>query len=273
MPAQLAYVYDGSFDGLLTAVFEAYRRREAPDVIAPQGTLQSAFGQEVAEIPSDETKARRVEAGVLRSLGDCAYQTVWTVYLSCDPDKDTKIYRYLRHGFSMGRRFYSDLAHDDVLAVNRLLGNVQRERERMMQFLRFSLVEGGVYYARIAPKHDILPLIMPHFVDRYSVQPFLIHDAAHNLAGVYDLERWELVETRGVTLPETDPEEIRVRRLWKKFYDTIEIKERHNPRCRRTMMPKRFWKNMTEHNGSWMERERAAKDHRVEPPKIYETGS
>ena len=36
------------------------------------------------------------------------------------------------------------------------------------------------------------------------------------------------------------------RRLWRRFYDTIAIRERENPRCRMTNMPKRFWGTMTE---------------------------
>ena len=40
--------------------------------------------------------------------------------------------------------------------------------------------------------------------------------------------------------------EAQYRRLWKTFYDTIEIKERHNPKLRQTHMPKRYWETMTE---------------------------
>ena len=32
----------------------------------------------------------------------------------------------------------------------------------------------------------------------------------------------------------------------RRFYDTIAIRERENPRCRMTNMPKRFWGTMTE---------------------------
>ena len=41
-------------------------------------------------------------------------------------------------------------------------------------------------------------------------------------------------------------QEAQYRRLWKRFYDTIEIKERHNPRRRMSHMPKRYWETMTE---------------------------
>ena len=43
-----------------------------------------------------------------------------------------------------------------------------------------------------------------------------------------------------------DEKEANYRLLWKRFYDTIAIKERENPRCRMTQMPKRYWNTMTE---------------------------
>ena len=41
-------------------------------------------------------------------------------------------------------------------------------------------------------------------------------------------------------------EELRYRAMWRKFYDTIAIEGRYNPRCRMTQMPKRYWGDMTE---------------------------
>ena len=46
-----------------------------------------------------------------------------------------------------------------------------------------------------------------------------------------------------------DEAEARYRLLWKRFYDTIAIRERENPRCRMTHMPKRYWGTMTEFQG------------------------
>ena len=43
-----------------------------------------------------------------------------------------------------------------------------------------------------------------------------------------------------------DETEAKYRLLWKRFYDTIAIRERENPRCRMTHMPKRYWGTMTE---------------------------
>ena len=41
-------------------------------------------------------------------------------------------------------------------------------------------------------------------------------------------------------------QELRYRVLWKRFYKTIAIAARENPRCRMTHCPKRYWENMLE---------------------------
>ena len=43
-----------------------------------------------------------------------------------------------------------------------------------------------------------------------------------------------------------DETEAHYRLLWKRFYDTIAIRERENPQLRMTHMPKRYWGTMTE---------------------------
>lgn len=242
------YLYDGSLDGLFSAVFEAYARKEHPVALAEERGLQVSFGQQTVTIATNEAKARRVEKGILSKMGNPAYQKLWMVYLSNSLDKATIIYRYIRRGLEMGRNIYSDLAHDDVLAMDKLHNLVGREAHLLKEFLRFTLMEGGVYYAKISPEHSVVPLLMPHFADRYCVQPFLIHDSVHHLAGVYDLNSWYMVETQDMILPEEAADELRFKRMWKQFYNTIAIKERYNPKCRRGHMPKKYWQNMTEMN-------------------------
>lgn len=244
----LVYLYDGSFDGLLTAVFEAYARRERPDCVAEEGGLQVSFGQEVVPIGTDEAKARRVETAIRAKIAPEAHEKIWKAFLSSDIDKGTAVYRYVRRGLQAGRMVLQDLAHPDVLDMDRICRLVGREQHLLTEFLRFSQMENGVFYAKVTPEHCVVPMMMPHFVDRYCVQPFLIHDMTHGLCGVYDMKSWYMVEAREITLPDEAWDELRFKRMWKRFYETIAIKERFNPRCRRNHMPKKYWRNMTEHN-------------------------
>ena len=55
----LVYIYDGSFPGLLTAIYESYYRREKPEEILAQDQWQhTLFAQEVV-IKTDEKKQIR----------------------------------------------------------------------------------------------------------------------------------------------------------------------------------------------------------------------
>ena len=47
-------------------------------------------------------------------------------------------------------------------------------------------------------------------------------------------------------LPPPSEREQQFQALWKQFYQTLEIKARHNEKCRMTHCPKRFWADMVE---------------------------
>lgn len=239
------FQYDDTFEGLLTAVFESYGRKPAPSAIVGQ-QHQQMLGAYYETIPTDEQKAERVIAGIQRKAGGDAYERIWTGFLSCSPDKGTILYRYIRLAMKLGEAVRLHITDERVIAAEKLASLVSKESYQLIQFVRFSRMEGGVYYAKITPDNDVVSLMMPFFADRFNTQPFLIHDANRQIAGIYDTKDWVIVSTEDFRLPDYAPDEKLYRQLWKRFYDTIAIKERSNPNLRRQHMPKRFWRNMTE---------------------------
>lgn len=69
---EVAYAYDGSLEGLLSAVFAAYERYERPTDVAPEERLQPRLGQRVALIPTDQDRALRVMSTLRRQCGRAA---------------------------------------------------------------------------------------------------------------------------------------------------------------------------------------------------------
>ncbi|MDU1909101.1 MAG: hypothetical protein E6760_11665, partial [Eggerthella sp.] len=65
--AEVAYCHDGSLEGLLSAVFEAYARREDPQDVARADVLQPRLGQTVRVIETNEEHAVRVRRGIRRT--------------------------------------------------------------------------------------------------------------------------------------------------------------------------------------------------------------
>ena len=62
------FVHDGSFDGVLTAVFDAYSRRAFPDVLSREGEGLPLFCDEVHDVHTDEAKAGRVWRALQKKL-------------------------------------------------------------------------------------------------------------------------------------------------------------------------------------------------------------
>ena len=246
--AELVYLYDGTLEGLLTAVFQAFKLKENPADILPEANLQMSLSGSYVPILANLEEAKRVRSGIINKLGRRCYSDVASAFLSDNEHKGGVILRYVQHLMNEGRRARTHLAHPAINEFEDVLDEVYKEAHFFMQFVRFSQMEGGVFFSRIDPKASVVPLIMNHFAARFNIQPFMIYDSRHLIAGVFDTNTWWLVDVaeQPLTLPSTTQTEDEFQALWQTFFDTIAIKERRNPTCQRNFMPKRFWGNMCE---------------------------
>lgn len=279
--SDLAYCYDGTLEGLLSAIFAAYANHEDPNDVVPEGMLQPRLGQRISSIETNLSHAQRVQKGVCRQCGRRTFDAVKRASLSELPDAGTAIYRFVRYAMDEQKRrdcahcrkrfscsgadgsgpcpkqrgrALSDITHPMVEPMHRILRSISQECEHIRQFARFEHLrdEGtDVWYARCNPKSSVIPLVMNHFVERFNIQSFIIYDENHHIAGVYEGRTWYLVRTDSsdtpeLNLPDKAAEEVLVQQAWKRFYRTVAVEARYNPELRRHFMPKRFWKNLTE---------------------------
>ena len=238
------YVYDGSFEGLLCCVFESFSRRELPSDVTSEEDAQPTFS-EALYIDTDPEKARRVADAIPKKISPEAEESVRTAFLSCVPNRDILILSYLQKGFRAGKAIDSMLADNTVNALNKAVLHCTNEAHKLRGFLRFSDFDGYLA-AVIEPKNRVIPLIAGHFADRMPHENFLIYDKTHRMAAIYYSYKMEFIEKIDFEMPAASTEEERYRELWRGFYKAVGIEERENPRCRMSMMPKRYWGNMTE---------------------------
>lgn len=242
--SNLTYIYDGSFEGLLCCVFESYAQKEVPaDILlsgAPQGVLFS-----VKEITTDTQKAERVLQSIPKRMGSAALDFIRHAFLTCLPQKELYILLFLRRGYQHGQAVMQMLTDDVVHTLFRAVKHLKNESHLLKGFVRFSIFN-NVLAAEIEPNNYVLPLLSNHFRERYPEEHFLIYDRSHGMALVYRPYQSRIVAIEELLLPEPDEEEKAFRAMWKLFYDTIEVEGRHNPRCRMSHMPKRYWNYMTE---------------------------
>ena len=237
------YIYDGSFDGLLSAIYTAVYSKIIPLGISTEKSLQLAFETRYIEVVTNKNYAKKVYDAIYKKIGSLGLKRLYHVFLSREQDKDMVIYNYMMLGFKNGMITNSALSNDTVARAFKISENVSRETERFRQFTRFSVMEWGVQYAKIAPHNNILPLLTPFFIKRLKIIPFVIHDVTHDLCAVYDTKNWHISSSEGLTPPDATVSD-EVTRLWKTFFDAISIKERKNTKLQRQNMPARYFKNI-----------------------------
>ena len=245
--ADIIYLYDASFEGFLTCVYDCVYDREMPvDIMCAEDAQPSMFLQK--NVSADAQKAAKVYESISRKISQEARELVHSVFLSCAEHKEMIILRFLLLGYKRGAQTPYLISNVDVAPMLEAEKFLKNEAHLMLEFLRFSDY-GDVLAAVIHPKNFVLPYIQSHFVKRFMCENFIIYDETHKAAIVYYNGRAEIISLDALTLPPMTENEKEYRAMWKDFYNTIAIAARENPRCRMAHCPKRYWRDMLELRG------------------------
>lgn len=257
----LVYTFDRTLDGLLSAIFDAFSLRQQPEALVGKGEPLPLFCSEVHEVQTADDRAQRVWAGLEKRVSKEAMKFITMSYLSESPELDMPLFHYIYKVFLQpegARSIERNFSDSDVLAVTNMARRVVYERLRMMQFLRFQKAKDGTYLGVVSPDHNVLPLVVEHFKDRFGDQPWLIFDAKRHYGFYYDQH-----EVARITFQDTDTlpfsldtgqlnedllseDDKLFQELWRTYFKAICIRQRLNPKKQQNDMPRRYWKYMTE---------------------------
>lgn len=247
-------IYDGTFEGLLTAIFEIFEYKiKEPHIMNGDTATQSLFGK-THMVQSQQGKAQRVHHKLKEKLSPIALAKIYDAYLSEIHDIENVIYRYAKEVVTTKHQIENNYANDDVLTLQQVSKKVHRERHRMTAFVRFQLTADNLYYSIVQPDYNVLPLIKNHFEKRYADQKWLIYDAKRKYGIYYDLTRTQEVSMQFSadvhnenSLKEiNDEKEDLYQQLWKTYFSNVNITARKNMKLHIQHMPKRYWKYLTE---------------------------
>lgn len=242
--SDIVYCYDGSGDGLLCCIFDAYARHEMPLAIWSKEVGEPSLFS-VHLVASDPAHAYRVKTAIETKIGPMALEWIRGAFLSDLEEKELHILRFVQLGMNLGPEVTRMLSDDRVDIIYKSARRLVGEAHLLKGFVRFSDL-GGVLAAEIEPKNQVLPLLASHFRQRLPGECFMIYDRTHHQALVYAKGESRILEVEQWEMPSANRAEQAYRKLWRRFYDTIAIQARENPKCRQTHMPKRFWGCMTE---------------------------
>lgn len=244
---QKIYLYDSSFEGLLTIVFNCYMQKQIPSRIIEEKQYIPNLLDNIELISTDYEKAERIFHGILKSI---SYQTLYENYyafLANNPEKEMAILLYLLNGFCIGPKINTMLSLDFVFQVHALRKKMLSEAHKLKGLLRFQEVGENLFYACIHPTHNVIENIGQHFIKRLPCQNFIIHDAtSRGLLFLYDTKQYQIRSDENFVVPSISEKEKQYKQLWKTFFNTIAISERKNPHLQMQFMPKKYWKDLVE---------------------------
>ncbi len=260
------YTYDGSFEGLLSCVFSIYATKIPPANITPQALAQTSLLVENCHIESNTEHAERVIKAVDNYSDDRGGQLLYRLFLSELPDIDMTIYRLVKVIMdAKDAGVLTNFANATVLQAAQIDRMIGREVHRMHAFVRFQKTQRGLFYAAVEPDFNVLPLLGSHFKSRYADQAWLILDCKRGYGLMYDLEDCAFVAASELNsqhpdedLFALDEQEMKFQNLWGAYFNSVNIKERDNPRLHLRHMPKRYWKYLTEKKPNLTKNKRAS---------------
>ena len=252
MKNETTLVYDGSFNGFLTAVFEVFEEKLNVVDIQKNGQGQNGLFSNTETIFTHIEKAKRVWNGI-RNKSHQAVNTIYFAYLSEIDGIERLLYHYIKKLMTKKEK-HNDFSDETVLYISQLARKVGREKHRMEAFVRFQLTQDDIYFANIEPDFNVLPLISKHFRNRYADQQWLIYDVKRHYGIYYNLESVEIVS---LNLKEiyfnrtrkskvfTDSE-YNYQDLWNNYFKSTNIGSRINRKLHTQHVPKRYWKYLSE---------------------------
>ena len=246
-------VYDGTFTGFLTAVFEVYEYKFSDAKIVKESVYNiSVFNQDHI-VQTNADKALRVWKGLLTYTSKEAAESLYHTWLSEIANIEKQLLQYIQYLFLKKQSIAADFSNAAVLKIAQVTKKVHRERHRMEAFVRFQLTKDGLYYAVTEPDFNVLPLLTNHFKNRYADQRWLIYDGKRHYGIYYDLHTVEMItmhfseDTNAANIQLIyNEEEPMYQSLWKNYFSSVNIKARKNTKLHIQHMPKRYWKYLPE---------------------------
>ncbi|MCL6219891.1 TIGR03915 family putative DNA repair protein [Zunongwangia pacifica] len=244
-------IYDGTFQGLLTCIFQIYEEKLTNFSIHPEGYNQTDFFANQELVVTDPEKSARVLKSFQNYTSKKAVHRIYRAFLSEIPGVELLIVEFFKHIFRHKCDLSDDFSQPAILKIAQIDRKVGREKHRMEAFIRFELLKDGIFFTKIAPDFNVLPLILKHFKNRYADQKWIIYDEKRQFGLFYDLKKVVHISLNFDENLKKDPNnlhntEIIFQKLWKSYFNSANIKSRKNTKLHLQHVPKRYWKYLTE---------------------------
>lgn len=258
---RIIYVCEDSLTGIFSGIYEVWKRKMTAEEAGLEvgDSFERRLFCEYIFCKAEERKALVVIRMIQKNLGADVYEKISYALLSADRRKAEMVFRAMLEAKKLSRkdRLMEHLGNEVVRAVFGMYRQVANEAHHYKGFVRFRELKNKTLFAKIEPKHAVLPCIAEHFADRFPQENWVIYDKTHEVFLIHEkgkryyfLQQYMCMKGDSGSAQNIaggfSEEEMDYEALWKEFVQSISVAERENRALQNQNLPLRFRTNLVE---------------------------
>lgn len=258
---RIIYVCEDSLTGIFSGIYEVWKRKMTAEEAGLEvgDSFERRLFCEYIFCKAEERKALAVIRMIQKNLGADVYEKISYALLSADRRKADMVFRAMLEAKKLSRkdRLMEHLGNEAVRAVFGMYRQVANEAHHYKGFVRFRELKNKTLFAKIEPKHAVLPCIAEHFADRFPQENWVIYDKTHEVFLIHEkgkryyfLQQYMCMKGDSGSAQNIaggfSEEEMDYEALWKEFVQSISVAERENRALQNQNLPLRFRTNLVE---------------------------
>ena len=237
-------LYDGTFEGFLSLVYEVYYKKLKPTKIYKTLPNEILF-EEILEINSSKESGIKVLNAIKTKFPKEILEKILNIFMCDSKEFEMALLEYIVIGFKDSKQLYN-INNSCVFYLNNLEKELFRVTHKLTGFIRFEELEDKTLYAKIESKFNVVYFLGRHFLKRFNNQNFIIHDINRKLAFVKIQNDYSIKEVSFFDEPNYSSNEEKFQKLWKSFFSGVTINERTNLKLQTQMVPLLYRTYMSE---------------------------
>ena len=252
------YLCEDNIESIFTAIYFAWQAGTShTDVRCTTKGMNFSLFENYINVKADSDICEKVVSSIKKKLGSYAYSIIFMVINSNDDNKASVVYKSLQRLFKYGSDYLDNLHDEYIYRLFSIYRKVSNEAFFYREIIRFNENNDGFLVSRIEPDNNIIYMITDHFADRLFCENFIIYDIKRKFCYIHS------AKDKGIFYSDKDcklyniinsysSSDIEYQDLWGKFFETIAIKERINPKLQMNMIPLKYRKYLPEMNKNYV---------------------
>lgn len=228
-------IYDKSFEGFLSLVYQVYYKKLNPSKIENKYP-NTLLLDDIKEIKTDEENASKVYEAIKKNFPKKCFEMILNIFMCDSKSFEMPLLKYIILGFKNKNELFN-INKEEVIFLQNLEKELFRHVHKMYGFTRFKELDDGTLYAKIETKFNVLYFLGKHFFKRLNNQNYIIHNINRKIAFIKNDSYLGIQNIASFEEPKLSNSEEKFDKLWQTFFDSIAIESRENKKCQQNFVP------------------------------------